>query len=121
MGAKSRRKGKVGELEWAKFLTDLGLPSRRGQQYSGLEGEDVKTAGLEELAHWEVKRVEALSLYAAMDQALRDAGGRIPLVAHRRCRQEWLVVLRGCDLLRFAEAIHTLTARGPGGGDELAL
>lgn len=118
MGAKSRRKGAVGELEWAKFLTARGFPSRRGQQYNGLEGEDVKTEGLDELVHWEVKRTEALSLYAALDQAIADAGTRIPLIAHRRNKKQWLVILRGTDLLQLAEVIHTLASHGPGGGDE---
>ena len=119
MGAKSRRKGAAGELEWAKFLTARGLPSRRGQQYSGIEGEDVKTEGLDEFVHQEVKRTEALSLYPAMAQAERDAGDRIPLVAHRRNNQSWLVILRAEDLLRFATAMHTVMAQGPGGGDEV--
>lgn len=116
MGAKSRRKGARGELEWAKFLTGLGFPSRRGQQYSGIEGEDVKTETLSEFVHWEVKRTEALSLYSALDQAVNDAGSRIPLIAHRRNNRPWLVVLRADDLLPLARALLTVAADGPGSG-----
>ena len=77
----SREKGKRGEREWAAFCRDQGYPNiRRGQQYSGIEGEDV--VGLPGI-HIEVKRVERLSLYDAIDQAKRDTKpGRIPIVAH---------------------------------------
>lgn len=91
----SKSKGKRGELEWARFCRDQGYDCRRGQQYSGIEGEDV--VGLPGI-HCEVKRTERLSLYDAMDQARRDAtDGQLPIVAHRRNRSDWLVVMRAED------------------------
>ena len=91
----SKRKGKRGELEWARFCRDQGYDCRRGQQYCGVEGEDV--VGLPGI-HCEVKRTERLSLYDAIDQAGRDAAdGKLPIVAHRRNHCDWLVIMRAED------------------------
>ena len=57
MGRKSREKGKRGEREFAKYCRDHGYDCRRGQQYSGLGGDDV--VGLPNI-HIEVKRTERL-------------------------------------------------------------
>ena len=51
----------------------------------------------------ECKRAEKFNAYAAMDQAERDANGHaVPIVAHRRNRRPWLVVLKLEDFLRLA-------------------
>ena len=91
-GRMSKEKGKKGEREFARVCRDNGFPSaRRGQQYNGIDGEDV--VGLPGL-HIEVKRVEKFSLYDALDQAKRDAGeGVLPIVAHRRNNCRWVVVM----------------------------
>lgn len=95
----SREKGKRGEREWADFLNRHGLAARRGQQFNGLDGEDVVCDALPRL-HFEVKRVERLNLYEAFAQARRDShGGRVPILVHRRNRGDWLVVLRAEDAL----------------------
>jgi Holliday junction resolvase len=92
MGNTSRDKGKRGELEFCQFLRDRGVFARRGQQYAGNpEAPDVVT-GLER-AHFEVKRTERLNLYDAMEQAAGECGSRVPVVAHRRNRGEWLAIL----------------------------
>jgi hypothetical protein len=52
-----------------------------------------------------VKRVERLNLYDAIEQAVRDAEGRIPYVAHRRNRSVWLITLRADDITAFAKAV----------------
>lgn len=103
MGSMSRRKGKRGELEWAAFLTDRGAAARRGSQYhGGPDSPDVVCLALAEF-HWEVKRVESFSLYDALDQACADAAlGKVPTVAHRRNKRDWVVVLRGEDFVRLA-------------------
>lgn len=89
----SRAKGAAGELEFANILKDHGYSeARRGQQYNGIEGEDV--IGLPNI-HIEVKRVEKLNLYDAIDQSIRDAAeGEIPIVAHRKNRQDWQISMR---------------------------
>jgi len=36
-----------------------------------------------------------------MEQARRDAGEKIPVVMHRRNKQEWVVILPLTDFLNF--------------------
>lgn len=87
----SRKKGAKGERELAKILKEYGYNCRRGQQYNGLEGEDV--VGLDYI-HIECKRVEKLNLYDAMEQAKRDAkDGQLPTVFHRKNNHKWLVTM----------------------------
>ena len=98
MGARSRRKGAVGERELAAWLRERGYEARRGQQFSGSpESPDVVCSGVP--FHFECKRTERIRLYDAIAQATADAGDRIPVVAHRRNRGEWLAVLRLEDLI----------------------
>ena len=106
MGSSERRKGATGEREWAKWIRDnLHLPAHRGRQYSGgADSPDV--AGGVPGTHCEVKRVERLSIHAAMDQAVADTGvGEVPYVAHRRNRTPWLVTVRAADLERFCRRV----------------
>lgn len=91
----SRDKGARGEREWAKYCREQGYTeSRRGQQHSGLEGEDV--VGLP-FVHQEVKRVEKLNLEDALAQSIRDCQGKIPIVAHRRNNTPWKVTMLAED------------------------
>ena len=103
----SRAKGQRGELELAAELQRLfGVNARRGQQYSGgADSPDVITDF--DGVHFEVKRTERLSLYPAMQQAVNDAGKKIPVVCHRQNREEWLVVVRLTDLPKLASAIES--------------
>lgn len=96
----SRNKGKVGELEFAKLCRDAKFPDvRRGQQYNGLEGDDV--VGLCGV-HVEVKRVEALNIDKALKQSEEDAGKQeIPIVAHRKNREKWKITMRAEDWFEF--------------------
>lgn len=101
----SRAKGASGEREAAKAVTEvLGIAARRGQQFSGLEGEDIVT----ELAgvHFEVKRTERLQVYKAMQQATLDAGtDDVPVVLHRKNNEQWLAIVPLTQLLTLAERI----------------
>lgn len=94
----SRQKGARGERELARMFREQGYDCRRGQQYNGLEGEDV--VGLPGI-HVECKRVERLNLYDAIDQAKRDAGGKIPAVYHRKNNCGWLVIMTLDDWFRL--------------------
>lgn len=101
MGAKSKRKGKTGELELVRVLRDQGFDARRGQQFSGSpDSPDVVVADLPGL-HFECKRSERFSLYDALEQARGDAGEAVPVVAHRRSRREWVAVLPLEDFLKI--------------------
>ena len=110
----SREKGKRGERQWAAFCRDQGYSdARRGQQYNGIEGEDV--VGLPGV-HCEVKRTERLSLYDAIDQARRDAAdGTLPIVAHRRNHCDWLVIMRAEDWFELYREWETGRALNGGG------
>lgn len=89
----SRDKGARGERELAARLRFLGMDARRGQQYSGANG-DADVVGLPGI-HIECKRVERLNLEKAYDQSKRDAArvGDIPTVMHRKNGGEWLVTM----------------------------
>ena len=65
----SRNKGAKGERELAEKLRGMGFKTRRGQQYSGANG-DADVVGIEGL-HIECKRVERLDLDGAMERARR--------------------------------------------------
>ena len=110
MGSKSRRKGAVGEREAAAELTRLfGCEAHRGRQYSGGDDSpDVKhsIAGV----HVEVKRTECLSAYKAIEQAVADAGDKIPIVLHRRNNKPWLAVVRLDDLPALVALLYLTLA-----------
>ena len=92
MATNSKRKGATGELELAHKLQEYGYDTRRSVQYNGKDGQ-ADVVGLP-LIHCEVKRVEKLNIYNAMDQAKRDAkNGNIPTVFHRKNRCNWLVTM----------------------------
>lgn len=92
---KSREKGKAGERELAAVLRRRKTVSaRRGVQYSGSpDGESPDVVHNIPGLHIECKRVERLNIASAMAQARADCGARVPVVAHRRNREEWLVTL----------------------------
>src|SRR6267142_5676608 len=97
----SCEKGKRGERSFRDKLVEHGFPATRGRQYQGSpDSPDVNCPSLP--FHWEVKHVERLDLYGAVDRASMDAGGgRVPIVAHRRNRSEWLVTLSADDFLEI--------------------
>lgn len=98
--ANSRAKGCRGERELAANVREHGYTARRGQQYSGGgDSPDVVTdiPGL----HIECKRVEVFNLYKSLAQAKRDAAGKVPVVAHKRNRKDWVAVLNWNDFLNL--------------------
>lgn len=96
----SRQKGKRGELELSHELQKHGYDTRRGQQFSGANG-DADVVGLEGI-HIECKRVEALNISKAMAQAVADAReGECPTVMHRKNREKWLVTMRLEDWVKL--------------------
>ena len=107
----SRRKGAVGEREFANLLRGYGyVNAKRGQQFRGSPGSPdvVGVPGV----HFEVKRTNRLKLYEALDQARKDSGLKsIPVVAHRcdglkgrtSCRGDWLAILSFADLAKLLE------------------
>ncbi len=93
MSINSRNKGAGGERELANKLKEYGFECRRGQQFSGASG-DADVIGLDKI-HIECKRVERLNLSNAMSQSIRDcSNGNIPVVMHRKNREDWLVTMQ---------------------------
>lgn len=99
----SRNKGKRGELELANKLKSYGYNARRGQQYSGING-DADVLGLPGI-HIECKRVEKLNIENAIEQAERDASyGEKPAVFHRKNNRKWLVTMPFDEWIELYEA-----------------
>ena len=90
----SKQKGKKGELEFAHECEKYGFIDvyRTAQTNGKLEQSLADCEGLPEI-HIEVKRVEALNIDKAMEQAIRDTEAkkekRIPVVFHRKNRKPW--------------------------------
>jgi Holliday junction resolvase len=101
----SRRKGKVGEREFASLLREHGFDARRGQQFCGSpESPDVVSGALAWL-HVEVKRVQNLNLTDACAQAAADSTGKPWIVAHRRNHAPWLITMRAETLFDFLRGV----------------
>lgn len=96
----SKDKGARGEREFAKMCRDQGFKdARRGQQFSGIEGDDV--VGLPNI-HIECKWVEKLNVRTALDQSIRDAKSHeTPIVAHKMNNKPWLVTMLADDFFRL--------------------
>ena len=101
----SRQKGAAGERELANLLKEYGYDTRRGQQYSGING-DADVVGIPGL-HIECKRVEKLNLDTALEQSKRDAReGEMPVVIHRKNRQKWKVTLSLKDFMKLYKEVE---------------
>ena len=88
----AKRKGSGGERELAELLCQAGIRAYRNDQIykGGKDNPDVSLAGM----HVECKRVEALRLYDALEQARRDANGHaLPCVMHRKNHAPWVVIM----------------------------
>lgn len=87
------------------MLTEHGYNCRRGQQYSGIDGEDV--VGLDYI-HIECKRQQALNIDDALDQAKRDAKpGQLPAVFHRKNNKKWKVTMDIEDWITIYNEYYT--------------
>lgn len=90
MGKAQRDKGRRGELEALRLLSDHGIDGelRYGQpEMGGSLGDIDSTAG-----NWEVKRRASLPAWLQMTPEVRG-------VLVRQDRGEWLVVMRARDVL----------------------
>ena len=113
MPINSRAKGARFERKLASIFREYGYDSRRGQQYSGSNG-DADVVGLPHI-HVEAKSVERMELYKWMSQAVNDAEaggkGNLPAVFHKKNNAEILVTMRLDDwfnLYREWNAGHEL-------------
>lgn len=108
MSVNSRAKGARGEREFRDLLRDAGYSARRGQQFSGNNGDPDVVCGSLPWAHWEVKCVERLNLGNAIAQAKHDAAkrGTVPIVAHTRKFQGWNITLPWEDFTEILRGDH---------------
>lgn len=98
----SRQKGARAERELANRLKELGLTARRGQQFSGANGDaDVVCSELSTY-HIECKMVQALNIHDAISQAVRDGKDKTPVVIHRKNGKPWLATLFLEDWIKLA-------------------
>lgn len=102
MAINSKSKGKRGELEICQELKKYGYDCRRTVQYNGKADEgEADILGLKGL-RIEVKRVEKLNIYNAIDQAKRDAkNDDMPTVFHRKNRCNWLVTMELDEFMKL--------------------
>ena len=102
MSKKSQQKGRRAELELVEILRGYGFASvQPGEAVSyGAEPDIIGLPGV----HIECKRCEQLRLTEWMTQAERDAerfGDGIPVIFHRRNREEWRVTMRLDDFMQI--------------------
>ena len=96
----SRQKGARAERQLAKELRKYNYDCRRGQQFSGANG-DADVVGLP-MIHIECKHVERLNIQDAMNQSKRDAReNEKPVVMHRKNRTNWLVTMELIDWMEL--------------------
>lgn len=111
MGASQRRKGATGEREAADALYEAtGMAWRRtaplqthrgGRECPDIDCDDVPAPGL----HCEVKRGKRTNPRAALEQAERDCGARVPWALTRDDRGEWTVTVRLRHLRQLARLL----------------
>src|ERR1051326_2522650 len=108
MARSHKEKGNRGEREWRDFLIAHGFKAIRNRD------DLVDVRSNVENVHWEVKRQENPQLLKAMRQAQRDCNGngRIPIVAFRTNRSDWLAVVPAeflMELLKIREAVREVS------------
>lgn len=110
----SRQKGKRGELELCQSLRELfGWDVQRAVQYNGNAGDsDLIIKQVPEI-FVECKRVQSLNLSKAMEIAVSQAKAKLPMIFHRKDREEWMVTLPLKDLLSAARILVTAAKATP--------
>jgi hypothetical protein len=106
MPINSRTKGKRGELEFSSWIhAHWGVDARRSVQFCGRAGDADLITPLP--VHFEVKREERLAIYKTVHQCLDDARGtgRVPVVAWRKNKEDWLLIVEARNMLTFAEIL----------------
>ena len=104
----SKRKGSAGERELLAILGQYADVHRNDQTFvGGRNNPDISMSWNGHRYHVEVKRVEKLNIHAAISQAEHDAGEEvIPIVVHRRNRENWHVTMRLQDFLSVSGGHH---------------
>jgi hypothetical protein len=96
-------KGRRGEIEFSDYLTKRGHPAQPGPERRCAGGADIDCPSLPDF-QFEVKRVENIQegmLGGWIDKAQLEAGDKMPVVAHRRNHQAWLVTMCASDFMQL--------------------
>lgn len=103
----SRRKGKRIELQASKeLMKNLGCEARRSQQYCGEAGDADLITDIPR-THFEVKGVERLNIYKAIEQAESDKKYHdIPIVLHKKNGKQFLLTVYLEDIGDLVEIIN---------------
>ena len=104
-GRMSRNKGKAGERELSRRLSQLlKVQAYRSQQVSGAN-HDGDVSGVPGI-HVEGKRCESGRMYKWIEQAVSDSkADDVPVVFHRKNGKQWLVICELDDLVNLARAV----------------
>jgi Holliday junction resolvase len=103
MPLNARQKGKRVERSFRDVLRIAGYcKARRGQQFSGEQGNpDVVCEELPSI-HWEVKGVQNSSPHKWLGQATNDSKGeKTPVVAWKSNNKDWVAFIYMDDLLEI--------------------
>lgn len=109
MGKFSKEKGKRGERYVVSQFKEYGYNNvHRTSQFKGNTGQAGDIEGIDYI-HAEVKFVEKLNLYSAMDQAIRDSKttGKYPSVFHKRNNEGLLVTMRFKDWIELYNSYYS--------------
>lgn len=96
MSKMQREKGANAEREVVHILTRYGIPSRRGQVFNH-EPDIVDSTEI----HWEIKRQETTKIGEWYRQSVEQCRGKIPVVVHRRSREDWMITMKFEDFLKL--------------------
>lgn len=96
MGKMQRDKGARFERTVSAILNEYGITSRRGNVF--YREDDVVT---DSPIHVECKAQETTKIHEWMKQSIEAADGKIPVVVHKRNREEPLITMKFEDFLKL--------------------
>jgi Holliday junction resolvase len=104
----SRAKGARAERDLCHALKEtLGWDARRSQQFCGNAGDADLIVDQAPGLFVESKMVEKLNVTQAMEKAVEQCGGALPILCHRKKRTDWLVTVRLQDLVHLSVMVST--------------
>jgi Holliday junction resolvase len=102
-----RQKGARGERELRDFIKSYGYAARRGQQYAGHPDAPDVVTDLDPHVFFDAKRVETLRIHPALEQVVRDEGGRgrVPVVMFKRNRSDWIAIMPADEFMKLIKTL----------------
>jgi hypothetical protein len=106
MSKAQREKGKRGEREVVKLFNahfsikfERGVQARGGDDYHA----DIQPKNPNDLwpIHVEVKNQKMPNIRTALQQAIDDTDGRLPMAVTKSTRSDWLITMRATDMFKL--------------------